>query len=73
MAIVGPEFFLGFAAGQRENAYNSVAAIKKLGLNESMQHAFFAEMGGFIVLFVESKAFPVNSKHILNERYMGKK
>lgn len=65
MAIVGPEFVLGFAAGQYENAYKSVAAFKDLELEWSMQHAFFAEMGGFILHPVKSTPFPVNNKHIL--------
>ena len=65
MAIVGPEFVLGFAAGQYENAYKSVAAFKDLGLEWSMQHAFFAEMGGFMLYPEKSKPFPVNNRHIL--------
>lgn len=65
MAIVGPEFVLGFAAGQYENAHQSVALFKDLGLDWSMQHAFFAEMGGFMLHPAESQPFPVNNKHII--------
>ena len=64
-AIAGPEFVLGFAAGQYENAYRAVAAFKGLGHPEwSMRHAFFAEMGGFMLHPRDSKPFPVNNKHI---------
>ena len=65
MAIIGPEFVLGFAAGQYESAYKSSSAFKDLGLDWSMQHAFFADMGGFMLHPEKSKPFPINNKHIL--------
>ena len=36
MAIVGPEFVLGFAVGYFENVYGSVAACKHLGIDRLM-------------------------------------
>lgn len=65
MAIVGPEFVLGIAAGQYENAHQSVALFKDLGLDWSIQHAFFVEMGGFMLHPAVSQPFPVNNKHII--------
>ena len=65
MAIVGPEFVLGFAAGQYENAHKAVAAFNDLGYpGWTMQHAFFAEMGGFMLYPRDSRPFPVNNRHI---------
>lgn len=64
-AIVGPEFVLGFAAGQYENAYKAVTEFKEIGRPEwTMRHAFMADMGGFMLCPRESKPFPVNNKHI---------
>lgn len=68
-AIAGPEFVLGFAAGQYENALQAVAAFKNLdhvGQPQwTMRHAFFAEMGGFMLHPRDSTPFPVNNKHLL--------
>ncbi|KAI4114855.1 MAG: hypothetical protein LQ338_007945, partial [Usnochroma carphineum] len=64
-AIAGPEFVLGFAAGQYENAHRAVADFKDMGHPEwTMRHAFFADMGGFMLYPRASKPFPVNNKHI---------
>lgn len=64
-AIAGPEFVLGFAAGQYESAHKAVREFKELGHPEwTMRHAFFADMGGFMLHPRDSKPFPVNNKHI---------
>ena len=64
-AIVGPEFVLGAAAGQYENALQATRRFKELGHPEwTMRHAFFADMGGFMLHCRESTPFPVNNKHI---------
>ena len=65
LAVFGPEFVLGFAAGQYENAYNAVAAFKTRNHDWSMRHAFFADMGGFHLYPKFGTPFPVNNKHIL--------
>ena len=65
LAIIVPEFLLGFAAGQFENAYKAVDAFKDLGFPDwTMQQAFFAEMGGFVLHPKDSTPFPVNNRHI---------
>ena len=65
MAIVGPEFVLGFAAGRYENAHRAVAAFNDLGYPDwTMQHAFSAEMGGFMLHSRDSRPFPVNNRQI---------
>ena len=65
LAIVVPEFLLGFAAGQFESAHKAVNAFKDLGFPDwTMQQAFFAEMGGFMLHPKDSRPFPVNNRHI---------
>ncbi|KAL4920371.1 hypothetical protein BDW62DRAFT_16531 [Aspergillus aurantiobrunneus] len=74
LAIAGPEFVLGFAAGQYENAYKAVNAFRDRDHTWSMRHAFFAEMGGFHLHPRDSTPFPVNNQHILwlmDHGYMG--
>lgn len=65
LAISGPEFVLGFAAGQYENAYSAVTAFRNRGHIWTMRHAFFADMGGFLLHPRDSTPFLVNNKHIL--------
>lgn len=65
IAIVIPEFLLGFAAGQFESAYKAVDDFKKSGYPDwTMQQAFFADMGGFVLYPKDSTPFPVNNRHI---------
>ncbi|KAL9608011.1 MAG: hypothetical protein Q9167_007129 [Letrouitia subvulpina] len=64
-AIIGPEFVLGAAAGQYKDAQRAVSAFKEMGYPKwTMRHAFFADMGGFMLCPRDSKPFPVNNKHI---------
>lgn len=67
-AIAGPEFVLGFAAGQYENALQAVVTFRNLddvGQQKwTMRHAFFADMGGFMLHPRDSKPFPVNNQHL---------
>ena len=64
-ATVGPEFILGAAAGQYESARNAVQEFKRTGHPEwTMRHAFFADMGGFMLHASDCKPFPINNKHI---------
>lgn len=65
VAIVVPEFLLGFAAGQFESAHKAVDAFKALGFPDwTMEQAFFADMGGFMLHPKDSTPFPVNNRHI---------
>lgn len=74
-AIAGPEFVLGFAAGQYENAHRAVAEFQELGHPKwTMRHAFFAEMGGFMLHPRDSTPFPVNNNHLhwlISNKFMG--
>lgn len=64
-ATVGPEFILGAAAGQYESAHKAVQDFKRSGHPEwTMRHAFFADMGGFMLHTSDCKPFPINNKHI---------
>ena len=66
IAYVAPEAIVGFAAGQRGEARRSVEAFKEAGYQGwTMRHAFYANMGGFLLASPDSKAFPVNSTQIL--------
>lgn len=65
IAILGPEFPLTFAAGQWSRACQSVMAFKSLGGRWTMRHAFFADMGGFVLCPRDSKPFPLNTKQLL--------
>jgi hypothetical protein len=64
-ATAGPEFVLGFAAGQYENVYRAVAEFKELGHPKwTIRHAFFAEIGHFMLHPWDSRPFPVNNRHL---------
>ena len=64
-AIMGPEFVVGFATGQKVEARRSVEMWKRSGYNGwTMRHGFYANMGGFVVEPRDSKPFPVNSKQL---------
>ncbi|KAK0724117.1 hypothetical protein B0H67DRAFT_529701 [Lasiosphaeris hirsuta] len=65
-AILGPEFVLAFATGQRAEAKRSVAAFRAAGHEKwTMRHGFYANMGGFMLYARDGIPFPVNSKQIL--------
>jgi hypothetical protein len=65
--IMGPEFVLGFASGQKVEAQRSVAEFKRNGYpNWTVRHGFYANMGGFHLKARGSdRTFPINSKHLL--------
>ena len=64
-AIMGPEFVVGFATGQKVEARRSVEQWKRSGYTGwTMRHGFYANMGGFVVEPRNSKSFPVNSKQL---------
>lgn len=63
--ILGPELVLGFATGQRAEAKRSVKMLHDLGHTKwTVRHAFFANMGGFVLVSPDFPNFPVNCKHI---------
>ena len=66
IAYVAPEAIVGFAAGQRAEARRSVEAFNEAGYQGwTLRHAFYANMGGFLLASPDSKAFPVNSAQLL--------
>ncbi|KAL9043526.1 MAG: hypothetical protein Q9214_003290 [Letrouitia sp. 1 TL-2023] len=73
-AIMAPEFVLGFATGQKAEARRSVAQFKHSGYPQwSIRHAFYANMGGFVLQPRESAPFPINAKqlhYLLTEGYI---
>ena len=64
-AIIGPEFIVAFATGQKAEARRSVQMWKDIGRGDwTMRHGFYANMGGFILQPHDSKPFPVNAKQL---------
>src|SRR5277367_1176358 len=62
IAVFGPEFLVSFAIGQWTSARRSVAAFRELDHPEwTIRHAYYSDMGGFILQTKDFKAFPVNS------------
>ncbi|KAJ9656387.1 hypothetical protein H2198_004965 [Neophaeococcomyces mojaviensis] len=66
IGILGPEFPLTYAAGQWSRACQSVTAFNasKEYQGWTMRHAFFADMGGFVLHARESAPFPLNAKQL---------
>ncbi|KAK7418271.1 hypothetical protein QQX98_004056 [Neonectria punicea] len=65
LALSGPEFLLCFAIGQYAASSRSVALFHSSGFTEwSMQHGFFADMGGFVLAPPDFPNFPINSKQL---------
>lgn len=61
IGLLGPEFLLGIALGQRSSASRSVQKFKQLKGKYppwTLTHAFFADMGGF-VLEAPDLSFPI--------------
>ncbi|KAL6718383.1 hypothetical protein ACLMJK_004472 [Lecanora helva] len=64
-AIFFPEVITSMAAEQWESANQSVRCFKKLGYSEwTMRHAFFADMGGFMLKSPDVPMFPVDSEQL---------
>lgn len=67
VSVFGPEFLLVFAIGQWCSARRSVKAFRGINIDHhrwSMAHAFFADMGGFVLQPRESSPFPINAKQV---------
>lgn len=66
IGIFGPEFPLTFAAGQWSRAKQSTKDFVEAGHKSwTMRHAFFADMGGFVLKPQEGPAFPINGRQLL--------
>ncbi|KAL8783190.1 MAG: hypothetical protein Q9213_004819 [Squamulea squamosa] len=64
-AIFFPEVLTSMAAEQWESANQSVQTFKTLGYPQwTMRHAFFADMGGFMLQSPDAPLFPVDSQQL---------
>ena len=74
LTILGPEFAVAFAAGQRANAKRTFNAIRGMGYAEwTLRHSFYANMGGFLLQARDSTPFPIHGLHLvylLKEGYL---
>lgn len=65
LAVVAPEIVLTYASGQWSRARQSVELFQKAGFDQwNMRLAFFADMGGFVLLTPHSESFPLNAKQL---------
>lgn len=64
LGIIGPEFVLTYAAGQWSRAKWSVKEFKDNYPDWHMRHAFFADMGGFVLHTQDGMSFPVNATQL---------
>ena len=74
LTILGPEFVVAFAAGQRANARRTLDTIRGMGYSDwTLRHSFYANMGGFVLQARDSKPFPIHGLHLvylLREGYL---
>lgn len=63
-AVIIPEVVTASAFAQRVSARSSVKAMKSIGCNWTMRHAFFANMGGVWLKPKDDPAFPVNAAQL---------
>ena len=65
LGVLGPEFILQLALGQWISARRSQQQFHASGFTSwSMNHAFFADMGGFVLQPPDWIPFPVNAKQL---------
>lgn len=66
LTILGPEFAVAFAAGQRANARRALDTMRGMGYSEwTLRHSFYANMGGFILQARDSAPFPIHGLHLI--------
>ncbi|KAF1915796.1 hypothetical protein BDU57DRAFT_586994 [Ampelomyces quisqualis] len=64
LGIIGPEFVLTYAAGQWSKTKWSVIAFQDKHPEWHMRHAFFADMGGFVLHTGDGTIFPLNATQL---------
>jgi hypothetical protein len=65
ISIFGPEFLMTFANGQWAAATRSVHQFRESGHKDwTLTHAFFAEMGGFVIETHNTGTFPISSEQL---------
>ena len=74
LTILGPEFVVAFAAGQRANAKRVRDTLQGMGYSQwTLRHSFYANMGGFMLQPFDSTPFPIHGLHLIylvKEGYM---
>ena len=66
LTLLGPEFVVALAAGQRANAKRSTHHIRVMGHSEwTLRHSFYSNMGGFVLQPRDSVPFPIHGLHIV--------
>ena len=74
LTILGPEFVVACAAGQRANARRTLDTMRWMGYSDwTLRHSFFANMGGFVLQARDSTPFPIHGLHLvylLKEGYL---
>ena len=65
LGVLAPELPMLFAQGQWSSAKRSVGEMQALGFSEwTLQHAFYADGGGFVLQPAQSDPFPVSAKQV---------
>jgi hypothetical protein len=65
LCILGPDFLLVLVIGQWESARKSCRKFKQGGISGwSMKHAFYADMGGFLVRTRDGLAWPLDANEL---------
>ncbi|CAG8014474.1 unnamed protein product [Penicillium salamii] len=65
VGLLGPEFFLPICLGQWSSARASVKRFREAGYeNWTRAHAFFADMGGFLLESPGSEMFPIDAEQL---------
>jgi len=65
LCILGPDFLLLLAVGQFESARKSCRQFESLNLSRwSMRHAFYTDMGGFVVRTSEGVSWPLDANQL---------
>ncbi|KAI4158311.1 MAG: hypothetical protein LQ342_007547 [Letrouitia transgressa] len=68
LTLLGPEFVVAFAAGQRSAAKRVVRELAQQGYGPprwTLRHSLYANMGGFVLHPPDSKPFPIYGTHLV--------
>ena len=66
LTILGPEFVVALAAGQRSNAKRALRSMRTMGYSEwTLRHSYYANMGGFVLQPRDSAPFPIHGLHLI--------
>ncbi|CAG5184804.1 uncharacterized protein ALTATR162_LOCUS11090 [Alternaria atra] len=67
LGVLAPEVPMLFAAGQWASAKRSVKAMRDIGFDEeewSLEHAYYADSGGFELRTADHEAIPITAKQV---------